>query len=85
MRNQGKIWAARLIALIIAAVLCLLACRLWLKSVLGCAGAIDYATYEDEDELSRTPVSVPFETRPILDDSAYDRVFPDLIEPSIDG
>ncbi|MBQ3080459.1 MAG: hypothetical protein IJC48_10770 [Clostridia bacterium] len=83
MNPTGKIWLVRLIAFVFALIICLLFFRIWLTGVLGCANAFQSSTYTDEDESQRTPQSIPFETIPPIDDSAYDQSFPDLVEPGL--
>ena len=77
----GRIWLVRLIAFLIVLAASVFAFRIWLKSALGCAGMLGEIRYSDPDELSRMPEETLMPAPVFPDDSAYDRVYPDLLEP----
>ena len=57
---------------------------MWFQSILGCAGMFENAIYDDADELSRSPFQTPIPPFDPFSDSAYDRAFPDLVEPTLE-
>lgn len=82
--NKGApIWSTRLISFALIALILLIFGRVWLNRILGCAGMFENAVYEDADELSRAPVQTPIPPLDLFSDDAYDRAFPDLIEPTL--
>lgn len=76
-------WSTRLISFALIALILLIFGRVWLNSILGCAGMFENAAYEDADELTRAPVQTPIPPLDMFSDDAYDRTFPDLIEPTL--
>lgn len=84
-RDPGgaSIWIVRLVSLALAGLVIVFAFRTWTKSVLGCARMLDQAGYEDQDERMRMPDQTPIPPMDMFSDSAYDRTFPDLIEPTL--
>ena len=82
-KNGAPMWIARLISFALIALILLLFGRVWVNGILGCAGMFENAAYEDEDEKHRAPVQTPIPPLDMFSDSAYDREFPDLIEPTL--
>lgn len=82
-RGGASIWLVRLIFLALVAGILLIFGKVWFQSVMGCVSMIGGATYEDNDELSRAPVQTPIPPMDLFSDSAYDRTFPDLVEPTL--
>lgn len=80
--KNASAWIARLISLAIIALILVFFGRAWLTGILGCAGMFENAAYEDIDEVSRMPHDTPIPPLDMFSDSAYDREFPDLIEPT---
>lgn len=76
-------WIARLVSFALIALILVFFGKAWLKSILGCAGLFENASYEDADERAQTPVQTPIPPLDLFSDSAYDREFPDLIEPTL--
>lgn len=77
-------WIARLVSFALIALLLIFFGRAWFEGVLGCAGMFENATYEDEDEKSRAPDKTPIPPLDQFSDSAYDDIYPDLVEPTLD-
>ena len=82
--SRIRILMVRAIALLIVILVLVFVGRLWLKSAFSCVRMVDAMEYTDEDERERllpwyTPVPAPEG----FSDSAYDRVFPDLVEPTL--
>lgn len=81
--NGAPMWIARLISFALIALILLIFGRVWLNSILGCAGMFENASYEDTDELNRAPVQTPIPPLDMFSDDAYDREFSDLVEPTL--
>ena len=77
-------WIARLISFAFIALILIFFGRTWFQSILGCAGMFENAGYEDADERARIPEQTPIPPLDMFSDSAYDREFPDLIEPTLE-
>ena len=74
----------RLIAVLIVVIILIVIGRAWFKSAFSCVRMFDSMEYVDEDERQRlVPWDTPVPTPPGLTDEAYDRVFPDLVEPTV--
>lgn len=82
-RGGASIWVIRLVSLALVAAVLIVFGRMWFEGVLGCAGMLDTATYDDPDERSRLPEETPIPPMDMFSDSAYDRAFPDLVEPTL--
>ena len=81
---QGApMWIARLVSFALIALLLIFFGKAWLNSILGCASMFENASYEDADERERTPVQTPIPPLDQFGDWAYDRAYPDLIEPTL--
>ncbi|MBQ2434348.1 MAG: hypothetical protein II266_07920, partial [Clostridia bacterium] len=87
-KNEGTrgapLFLTRLVSFALVALILLVFGRVWLSGILGCAGMFENAAYEDEDEKSRAPVQTPIPPLDMFSDSAYDREFPDLVEPTLE-
>ena len=75
-------WIARLVSFALIALILLFLGKAWFQSILGCAGLFENASYEDADEISREPEQTPIPPLDLFSDSAYDREYPDLVEPT---
>ncbi|MBQ4621004.1 MAG: hypothetical protein IJB25_14155 [Clostridia bacterium] len=83
-KGGASIWIARLISFVLIALILVFFGRTWFSGVLGCARMFEEASYEDQDELAREPASTPIPPFEQFSDSAYDQVYPDLIEPTLE-
>ncbi|MBQ9854719.1 MAG: hypothetical protein IJO53_00890 [Clostridia bacterium] len=82
--SRIKVFAVRAIALLILIVMMAFVGRVWLKSAFSCVRMVETMEYTDEDERERLLpwyTSVPAPEG--FSDSAYDREFPDLVEPTL--
>ena len=82
--NGAPIFLTRLVSFALIALILLFFGRAWLNGILGCAGMFENAAYEDADEISREPLETPLPPLDLFSDDAYDRSFPDLVEPTLD-
>lgn len=80
----GKTFAVRLVSL--ALVLIGVPDRPEIAFVrrVGCARVLSRATYDDGEWPAGAPTAEPTDTPPAFADDAYDMVYPDLIEPSLE-
>ena len=76
-------WIARLVSFVLVLLILVFFARMWGESILGCAGMFENASYEDTDERARMPEQTPIPPLDQFGDWAYDREFPDLIEPTL--
>lgn len=74
---------SRLVSFALIALILIIFGRAWLNGILGCAGMFENAAYEDADEISREPLITPIPPLDMFSDDAYDREFPDLVEPTL--
>ena len=77
-------WTTRLVSFALIALILVFFGKIWLKSILGCAAMLENAAYEDKDEQERTPLQTPIPPLDQFGDWAYDREYPDLIEPTLE-
>lgn len=80
---RAGIWLVRAVSLLIVVIVLLIAGRAWLAGTLSCVQAFEAMEYTDEDERARMlPWDTPAPTKDIFTDGDYDRVYPDLVEPT---
>lgn len=77
-----KIWAARLAGGLIALGLLLAVCVMLLKNAAGCAFKLGDTPFEDDYDNAPAPSALITQNPRAFADSAYDAVYPDLIEYS---
>ncbi len=80
---NGKTLAVRLVSLALVLLVCLIAVKSLLSGASGCARVLSRAAYDDGEWSAGAPTAEPADTPPAFADDAYDKLYPDLIEPSL--
>ena len=82
--KRMRVYIARGIAVLVVLIILILLGRALIRSAFSCVSLFDSMEYVDEDERERLlPWNTPMPASAGLTDQAYDRVFPDLVEPTL--